>query len=61
MQQHVDCKHCVNSKKAKFGIKQPNFKGIAIIDSLLGLKTALSAMCAILLSNRFRKYHVGYF
>ena len=50
MQQHVDCKHCVNSKKAKFEIKQPNFKGIAIIDSLLGLKTALSAMCAILLS-----------
>ena len=33
MQMRVDCTHCVNLKKAKFGIKQPNFKGI--IDSFL--------------------------
>ena len=30
MQMWVDCKHWVNSKKAKFGIRQPNFKDIIL-------------------------------
>ena len=48
MQMRVDCTHWVNWKKAKFGIKQPNFK--VIIDSFVGLKRALFAMCAIFVS-----------